>query len=266
MIMNVPEDELSSDQVWENVLALDATASVPDEGEIDATPTEETTPETDPNEAAFNAFLPRVVQHFEQNVLPQYRDQWLREAQNRARQSQDERQKRIEQRLQPLFDTLQRLQTDGYLSPEDAQKQLAAAHQQVSQQEDAQAKAQSDWEQRQAWLASTNAQTQAAQPAWAGQWEQAINGVLQQSKLEEGDPELELIPTTLTDPDPTRALALMRESVATAEKMKEQRIASERPRRPKPFVDMGTGASGGNGNPLAGIEDVGDLWNLAQGG
>ncbi len=267
--MNTDEErelEPTTDDLWLQTQTDDATAPV----EESDTP-ETTTPTDDEPEAAAQPFDPEafkreLYEHFEKTVLPQREEQVLREAQKRARQSQEDREKRINDKLAPVWALLQRQQQAGYLTPEDAQAQLREAHQQVTQQEEAQAKQQAEWEQRQQWLA----RQQPSQPARAVDaegWGKIFTQILQSSGLKDGDPELELIPLEVSDPDPLRAKALIESAVAEAVKTKQQRIKDTPARKTadlRTMPDMGVGAGAGGVNPLAGIEDMDELWKLSQ--
>lgn len=263
------------DKLWEESQAGDATAFVDDEpdelvasatvqptGEdgSDATPSDEDSPSPFDKNALFQEF----TQHFEQNVLPVVRQQIIDETMNRSRQSMKARDDAINAKLAPVYRLLEQQVKAGYLTEDDAAQQYRAEHQRVSQEQVAQEEQAQKAQLYQQWLA----QQQPAQvPEYAKEYEADMQAVLDNSTLEEGDPELEQLATKITDPDPERALKMLERRVATLEKQKQTRLAREaKPKKDRTgaFVDMGTGGGASSGNPLAGIDDEDELWDKAK--
>jgi hypothetical protein len=89
-----------------------------------------------------------------------------------------------------------------------------------------------------------------------------MNQMLEQSGLTDQDPELANVPLKVTHDDPNEALDYFKVKVESAVKEKQQRLQTGA--KPKPFIDMGTGGGAGAVNPLAGIEDNDQLWDMAM--
>lgn len=278
--MNYEQDntEQTTDELWEQSQADAATADVDDDApesfesatvETEAQGTDDETPTDDDNPPAFDkeALFQEFSQRFAQSVLPSVQQQWLNEAMNRTRQSMKARDEQIKAQLAPVLELLQQQQAMGYVTAEDATAQYREMYQKVAQQQEQREEQAQKAAAYQQFLAQS--QTPAyVKPEWANNYEALMQEVLDNSTLEDGDPELAKIPLTISDPDPNRAFQLFEKWVKTAETNKQNRLAKERPRHPKSqgFVDMGTGGGAGATNPLAGIEDTDQLWQLATGG
>lgn len=272
--MNEPEQ--NTDELWEQSFAEDGTPLVADadsetladstdeagtEEQADATTAEgQDTPESDDDD-----FDARVEARLAA-LLPRYRDEWTRDVMNRTRQSMTDRDNQIKARLAPVVALLQKQQQAGYLTPEDANEQYQQAYRQMHVQADEAERKQAQAELYQQWLAQQTPQSQQeTRPAWALSIESRMNHLLEQSGLTDADPELKKVPLTITNPDPNEALTYFELAIATARKEKETRLAQapRQARKEKPFVDMGVGGSAGRENPLAGKEDIDELWKMA---
>jgi DNA-binding Lrp family transcriptional regulator len=214
------------------------------------------------------AQLERLAAYMQEKVLPARDEQLLREAQNRARQSQKAQDERIKQQLAPLVDTYKRLEEQGLFTREDSQREYAAAYQKTAREIEAREQQQSQAELYQRWLAS--GQQNVAQsnpvpnqnPTYVTSTEARMNQILAQSGLTDQDPELNNVPLKVTHDDPIEAVDYFRVKVASAVQAKKERLHATA--KPKPMIDMGMGGSGGAGNPLAGIEDTDQLWEMAM--
>jgi hypothetical protein len=107
---------------------------------------------------------------------------------------------------------------------------------------------------------------QQTNPNIKAQVEQQFAQIWQASGLQPNDPEVALLPTQLSG-DPQNAVSQYRQAVQNALYAKQLRMkaASQQPKKTPPRVDMSSGQQvPRNTNPLAGIEDPDELWNLAK--
>lgn len=199
-------------------------------------------------------------------ILPKYRDEWTREVMNRTRQSMTDRDNQIKAQLAPVWKMLQQQAATGYLTEEDAKEQYAQQYRQMHVEAEQYAQQQAQAELYQQWLAQQQPQQQQeTRPEWALSIESRMNNILAESGLTDADPELKKVPLQITNPNPGEALAHFELAVATAKREKESRLARNpmRPKKERPFVDMGMGGSAARDNPLSGKEDIDELWNMA---
>ncbi len=256
------EDELpadDSDLEGDEDAAAEAEDQTPDEESDDSAP-----PGFDPE-----SYLKRVEEHFQKNVLPQYSEQVLREAMNRTRQSQRAREQEIQKQLAPLIAYLSTQEQQGLASREDSQRAIQQQAQKLSQEMDAAESAQQQADLRQQWLALQQQPAPQEVPVWVSSTEARLNQVVERSGLDETDPEFAKLPSKITHSDPNEAIEYMELKVAALVQEKEKRLAQngQAPtRKPKPFVDMGAGGSPGSANPIAGIEDIDQLWQMGTRG
>lgn len=279
-------EEQSIDELWAQATgatdeAVDDTDTIPDDdsdllGDEPETANDTDESASDAASSQFNieAHLPRIAEYLQKEVLPKRDEQLLHEAQNRARQSQKARDEQIKAQLAPLVDQFKRLEEQGLYTREDSQREYARAYQAVNAETEKRERDQADADVRQRWLAQSqgNSQQQAQQQApdsyesvkQIASTEVTMQNILDQSGLTEQDPELAAVPLTITHADPKEALDYFKFKVATAVQEKQQRVKASA--KPKPMIDMGHGGSGGAGNPLSGIEDTDQLWELAMKG
>lgn len=199
-------------------------------------------------------------------LLPRYRDEWTRDVMNRTRQSMTDRDNQIKAQLAPVWELLRQQAATGYLTEDDAKEQYAQQYRQMHAQAEANAQQQAQAELYQQWLAQQQPQQQQeTRPEWALSIESRMNNILAESGLTDADPELKKVPLQITNPNPGEALAHFELAVATAKREKESRLARNptRPKKERPFVDMGMGGSAARDNPLSGKEDIDELWNMA---
>lgn len=277
------EQEQSLDELWakgktdETEAVVDATTDPLPDDDSDLLGDEPQTEADAANVGApagqfdLEAYLPRIAEYLQKEVLPSRDEQLLREAQNRARQSQKARDEQIKATLAPLVDHFRKLEQQGLYTREDSQREYAAAYKAVASETEAKEHAQQEAELRQRWLASQQggsipAQQQAPvpgeRPIWLASTEARMNQILEQSGLTETDPEWASVPLSITHPDPNEALDYFRTKVASAVQERQKRLQATA--KPKPMIDMGTGGGAGASNPLAGIEDTDQLWELAM--
>lgn len=262
------DEDKTLDELW--ALTDDGTPSVEEtDSELSEQPTgeaeaEETADATNADEQPTASNEDALLDKWEQERLPRYREEWTRDVMNRMRQSMNDRDANIKAQLAPVWELLQKQAATGYLTEEDAKEQYTQAYRQMHAQAEASEQQRAQAELYQQWAASQpQAQPQDTRPDWARSIETRMNNVLAQSGLTDADPELKKIPLQITHPDPNEALDYFELKVATAVQEKKNRLAQAKPRKERPFVDMGMGGSAGRDNPIAGKEDIDELWNLA---
>lgn len=278
------EQEQSLDELWEKgktgetdepLVATDE--SIPDD-DSDVLGDEPQAPETDAANAGapagqfdLESLFPQIAERFQKEFAPQIQSQAVEEAMRRMKQSQKARDEQIKASLAPLVDHFKKLEQQGLYTREDSQREYAAAYKAVASETEAKEHAQQEAELRQRWLqtqqgGSIPAQQQAPvpseRPIWQASTEARMNQILEQSGLSESDPEWASVPLSITHPDPNEALDYFRTKVASAVQERQKRLQASA--KPKPMIDMGTGGGAGASNPLAGIEDTDQLWELAM--
>jgi DNA-binding Lrp family transcriptional regulator len=273
------DDEKTLDELWvegtsgtdsepvatEDAIPADDSDLLGDESQSDTDAPASLPDSTPPLE---EAQLQRIAEYLQEKVLQPREEALLREAQNRARQSQKAQDERIKSQLAPLVDQFKRLEEQGLYTREDSQREYAAAYQRANRDLEARETQQSQAELYQRWLAQS--QQNAAQsnpvpsqnPTYVTSTEARMNQILAQSGLTDQDPELNNVPLKVTHDDPIEAVDYFRVKVASAVQAKKERLQASA--KPKPMIDMGTGGGAGAGNPLAGIEDTDQLWEMAM--
>jgi hypothetical protein len=210
------------------------------------------------------AYYPQFVERFQREVAPQIQSQAVEEAMRRMKMSNKQRDENIKAQLAPLVDQLKELEEQGVYTREDSQRAYAKRYQSVASETEARERAQQNAETRQRWLQSQAQQTPvpSERPIYVTSTEARMNQILEQSGLSENDPEFKSVPLSITHPDPNEAVDYFKVKVESAVKARNQRLQTNA--KPKPFIDMGTGGGAGQGNSLAGIEDLDQLWEMSQ--
>lgn len=173
---------------------------------------------------------------------------------------------RVQERLSQANVGLDAAVKAGRIDPDDAKQQLRDLRDQFEQEEYAR--------ERQT-RAYQDAQTQVQQGTPTAnptkeQVEAQFARMFQQSGLAANDPELRLLPESLSG-SPTEALSAYQAAVQAAVRAKQQRLgqtqpvsAPTNPKKTPPSMDLGGGNPVPPGNPLADINDPDELWRLAK--
>jgi hypothetical protein len=186
-----------------------------------------------------------LKQQFEQERL-QYQEA-LRRAQQSFRDSGASLLERVDQRLEPVQQTLADLVRQQLLTPEDAQARLAVAERQFRKEELDKDKQQREFATRQQWLAQQQ-QPQAQTPAQGdgARAQQMIAQIFQQSGLTTEDYKIAGAPADISHLSPLDAVETFRRWTVAAARMKQARTGQpvQRPNgnRQFPYPEMGGGA------------------------
>lgn len=266
------EEDKTIDELWEQAThepdaPADATAEdIPaDDSDVLEEPKAEATdaPASPPApQFDLEQVFPAFAERFQKELAPQIQSQAVEEAMRRMKQSAKARDEQIKATLAPLVAYLQQQEQQGLIAREDSNRALQEAYRNANREAEEKDRAQTEYELRQQWLSRQQQPVPTERPAWIASTEAKMYEALERSGLQETDPEFRLIPTKVTHDDPNEALDYYRVKVATAVQEKQKRLQASA--KPKPLIDMGTGGGTGAGNPLAGIEDTDQLWELAM--